>query len=421
MSRGHSEAEKLLASQIAYLNINPGPGGHPVNIYEWIKQQEAILSHSDAPGASDQLGAIRAIREIIDDPGSGITWEEFSKWTVVDSCDHNNTTGMYASLIDPGDGSAIIGFRGTENYSPEQVRHDVSEADLMLLNNELTGQQADAEAYTRYIYEKYGDQYEYYDTSGHSLGGNLAEHSYITAPDGMSMGEASNIDGPGYSEEYILTHWSQIQERADGVYHYGASTVGVLLFILPGTHYAYIESEGENFDKHMAGNIVLEDGKFKLTSIEELGPVAGILSVISKTAELTTTQLFTVVAAALISIAVAGVTALQNAGEWLADKINDLLSAKAEFSVNLPALYDTADSFSRSSHEERSIAREVRNVANNLQYFSESAFFFRNELQIIAALIENDAGSSGAMADALRGCAENYARTDSAVGGRLTM
>jgi len=116
---------------------------------------------------------------------------------------------------------------------------------LGLLNSTLTPQQAVAERYVRKLYEKYGDEYTHFGMTGHSLGGNLAEHATITAPDYMrkKIDRCVNLDGPGFSEQYLLAHASDIQKSKGKIDHYQWSFVGTLLNTVPGTNYRTVEAD----------------------------------------------------------------------------------------------------------------------------------------------------------------------------------
>jgi hypothetical protein len=74
--------------------------------------------------------------------------------------------------------------------------------------------------------------------SGHSLGGNLAEHAAIaSALYGFFRGkvtQCANYDGPGHSDEYIERYGPQIEEMAGIMTDYQWSMVGNMLLPLPG-------------------------------------------------------------------------------------------------------------------------------------------------------------------------------------------
>ena len=66
----------------------------------------------------------------------------------------------------------MIANRGSESYDLEQLFKDWIVADIGLLNHALTTQQARATIYMQELWEKYGDQYDSFSVTGHSLGGN---------------------------------------------------------------------------------------------------------------------------------------------------------------------------------------------------------------------------------------------------------
>ena len=58
--------------------------------------------------------------------------------------------------------------------------------------------------------------------TGHSLGGGLATHSAITAPEGMQekIDRVVSFDGPGFSDEYLKAHQKEIRRIKDRLEHF---------------------------------------------------------------------------------------------------------------------------------------------------------------------------------------------------------
>lgn len=132
-------------------------------------------------------------------------------------------------LLETDSGHAIIAFRGSESKDYNQVLKDWINADFGLLMARDTVQQKNAADYMAEINQKYS--YPYYAVTGHSLGGNLAEHAAIAAPDDMRgrIYQAVSFDGPGYSGEYIERNKDLIARVAHPVVHYRWSLIGALL------------------------------------------------------------------------------------------------------------------------------------------------------------------------------------------------
>ena len=114
-----------------------------------------------------------------------------------------------------------------------------------------------AEQYMRDIYRKYGNEFNSYSTTGHSLGGNLAEHAVITAPDGMrgKIDGSVNLDGPGFSNQYLTAHANDIKKSKGLLTHYQWSWCGRLFNAVPGSYYQTVEAQTP--DK---GNLLLSMG-----------------------------------------------------------------------------------------------------------------------------------------------------------------
>lgn len=182
----------------------------------------------------------------------------YSNWKIVDYKNGNEENGFCAITIETDANSAIIGFRGSENGIGNVIKGDEIAiddwvlADLGLLDSECTSQQVSATEYMEKISKK--TNYSDYVTCGHSLGGNLAIHALLTAPDNMNIVSGYGLDSPGYSDEYLSLHSESISENAQKIHHYQWSLVGGLLNNIPGENYSFIETkseaQGKVFDKH---------------------------------------------------------------------------------------------------------------------------------------------------------------------------
>ncbi|MBR2675250.1 MAG: DUF2974 domain-containing protein [Mogibacterium sp.] len=428
MKSAHSDAELLLATQIAYLNINPNKNGDSVNVSSWINGQKASLEHMKANGGltsqqQRQLNTIYNIEQITSrEDFKNVEWES---WAVVDACDHSSggqifESGMYASLIETGDGDAIVGFRGSESYDDISALKDWGLADLGLHNSTETWQQKDAEAYMNRLYEQYGDRYDSFDATGHSLGGNLAEHAIITASGGMrdKIGRCVNFDGPGYSEEYILTHASAINAMSGKVDHCAWSAVGALLFPLPGSNYRVVfadtpDMQGTEIEnlahRHEVTNLVLVNGE---VIDGERDPLARSLDYASKHFEILDSVLIPLpIRIILLASTVVSAAILTKIGSIY----HSLIEVPAEYYVNPAALTEVSDEFRRASSRIRDIAEEVDAIAGNLHYSAVSGFLISCKLRRMSRSIANDHVSACRLASAINEVSNNYISSDNNV------
>lgn len=153
----------------------------------------------------------------------------YGDWRVADVKDENKAAGFYGILLETDPQHAIIAFRGSESTDYNQFLKDWINADFGLLMDKNTVQQNLAAEFLAEINRRFS--YSQYAVTGHSLGGNLAEHAAITAPDDMrlQLSQVVSFDGPGYSEEYMLRNKELIDKVKYPIVHYRWSMVGALL------------------------------------------------------------------------------------------------------------------------------------------------------------------------------------------------
>lgn len=422
MSSAHTDAELLLSAQIAYLNITPGPGGHSRSIKDWMDSTYKTLNSSD-PADKCQMDAIDNIRSMLaSEEYSGI---DFDSWMVVDACDHNggSGSGMYSMLIDTGDGDAVIAFRGSENYDTEQMMKDWGCADAGLFNNTLTGQQADAQEYARRVMEKYGDRYDSFDVTGHSLGGNLAEHAAITIAEEYreKIGRAVNFDGPGFSDEYIIAHAAGIAAMADKVEHDAWSIVGSLLIPLPGTKYQVIDAatpDGDLMARHTITNVTLKDGHV----VEgERDPLAEGAYYVSKVIEIAATSVLSIQISAALLVLSYGIQVLGNGINWIIEQIKELFAEKVEYTVQTAALGAVTEELSDLARLENRVSEEVMQIGNGIIYESMGGCYCKNKIRNIAGAIACDADASRRLERAVSNCRQRYEDTDGRAASALSL
>ena len=236
----YTDAEMMIATQIAYLIYNDKGNDRGKSVGVLV---ESILKNNGTYDASTGTyvlkegitGVEKAQFETaqniwkLSEQNNVVSWRQ---WKIVNRCDQEQGSGYYGCLIDTGDGGAIIGCRGSESCNTEQTVKDWIIADVGRVDNELTDQQADATKYMEELYYgKYLDKYDHISITGHSLGGSLAMHSAISAPEGMQdkIDRVTSFDGPGFSDEYLKAHKEGIERVKEKIDHYEWSWVGSLL------------------------------------------------------------------------------------------------------------------------------------------------------------------------------------------------
>lgn len=175
-------------------------------------------------------------------------------WKIVQVHDTNQKNGFYGCVIDTGNNNGIIGFRGSEGMGTiEGAKLDWAEADLALLSSLQTNQQMEAEEFMKEVSGL--NNFKSLTITGHSLGGNLAEHAMITAEKCgvINVSRCISFDGPGFSTEYVAFHGKEINSVSSKMYHYRWSGIGNILQDLPGVHYETLKVKKGNFFDSLIG------------------------------------------------------------------------------------------------------------------------------------------------------------------------
>lgn len=257
MGRQFSDAEKILASELSYLDFD---GYEGYDLGTLVKNTNSVWNATKNPDSK-----LKAQKELVDSilskaERNGVS--DWQNWTIETVCNRNDESGYYGLLIDTGEGNAIVASRGSEFESGQFVRDWISN-DVMFFNGDgTTSQEQDAEKFMESIWYKYGEKYESFTVTGHSLGGHLATHMAITAPRAMQekINEVLSIDGPWFSEEYADKYKEQIDRMAPKMAHYKYSLVGGLLTPLPGVKERVICSNEDNIiERHSMKTIELDD------------------------------------------------------------------------------------------------------------------------------------------------------------------
>lgn len=229
----YTDRDLMVATQIAYYDFTKeqlAERGGSATVRELLNDgTEFRKLESKVNLAEEGLKRIMAAKDLELCESIAGSGSRYGDWKILDVKNTNEETGFYAVLLETDSGHAIIAFRGSESKDYNQVLKDWINADFGLLMARDTVQQKNAADYMAEINQKYS--YPYYAVTGHSLGGNLAEHAAIAAPDDMRgrIYQAVSFDGPGYSGEYIERNKDLIARVAHPVVHYRWSLIGALL------------------------------------------------------------------------------------------------------------------------------------------------------------------------------------------------
>lgn len=430
-----SDIRMMIATQVAYLD-----GDENMSVGELIHR--IISNYAGCVDLSEKQKAQLETAGYIKSQIEEHDLQDCYRWIIQAVCDENAKTGFYGCLIDTRDGEAILGFRGSEMIG-NQGSKDWIETNLALLNGISTRQHRSTEEFTRYIYDRYGDAYHHYNFTGHSLGGNLAEHAAITAPDGMPIHRCMNLDGPGYSDEYIFFHGPDILRNGQYIDHYQYSLVGSLLFPLPGTRYrtirAHNDKESELLSsliwRHHTRNIEFdENGNVQQGESDFLSDVlAGISSRLTKSVELFCT--FCPEFAARYHILLHEVEILleikkqaehlvesvqtelqtlqQNIENWFRNMSGVTLTGEYEININYVTglgngMEDVARKLAR-------ISRDISEISDKLHYHSLSGSYYKSRLKNIDGSVNRNSRKALALGEAACNCAQYCAGSDAQV------
>ena len=446
-----SDVQMSLAAEIAYLDANMGSVNNGSSAKESVNVMnlvdDIINNYQGRDNLSEsqksQLNTAMDIKEMVE---KNNLQNEVSSWKIVNSQDNNTDSGFYGCLIETGDNEAIVAFRGSENYDA-QVLHDWGEADFNLLDNPMTRQQKEAQDFTRMMYEQYGDKYSY-SFSGHSLGGNLAQHAYITAPSGMNVNRCTSWDGPGFSDEYIAAHLPQIMQRGSGIDHYQWSLVGAVLHPLPGAHFQTIQAENaapgdgllDNWFglkplilRHLMAHVQFdENGQVIPGTMDPLAMVAGY---ITKILEHNPVLAFYVgvgrTVAMVIQLIAEGdaylIEYFKNLGidffEKTVELINNALQNlkyfvngvrfTGEYDIEISIVNSLGNEMNEVSRNVQRISDEVSDISNQLRYNSMSGSYYKSRLRSSSSRLVQSVQKAVSLSEAAHTCAD-YAKNSDA-------
>ena len=409
----NSDPKMVIASLTAYLDAGIGMSGVEISLDDLMQR---IRSNPDTSDYSKhEKDIVNQIDALIDEHKVS----ECRQWKIISEGDENQRNGFYGCMIETEDNKALFAFRGSENAdNAGNLINDWIAGDLALLNGVETYQQHRACKFVDSMYNKYGDRYQYSFT-GHSLGGNLAEHAFITAPKGMKLGRCLNVDGPGFSDEYITAHAIQIAERANMIDHYQASLVGSLLFPLPGSNYKSIQVDEDKmeenkdkddpFKRHSLKYMKIENGSFQSGNMD---PLSSAFSIISKGLELSWTYilmsspvlagLWIVVqkgiplvmelkglAETTMKAVVSGIQAIGKAmNNWFQSMFG--VHYTGEFEIDHAYINSVGSSLDQLSGRLQQISNEVEDITRSLRYNSLSGSYYKSSFNRISGQIARD-------------------------------
>ena len=232
------------ATQIAYADLQEAfevceekGGTAPFTIKELVEVSNNLPESELSTVSKDRINSL---------PEEMYEWKIVKVWDENESGNPAEDIGFYGCLIETDDNNAIMAFRGSEsmeNYF--NLLHDWTEADLRLLNSIQTKQQAKAEEIVKELNDgNLLNKYENLAVTGHSLGGNLADHFTISSANYENVSnkitQSVSFDGPNFSNEYIAAHREQIQKVSGKMKHYRWSVVSSLLHPLPGVEQEFL-------------------------------------------------------------------------------------------------------------------------------------------------------------------------------------
>ncbi len=413
----YTDEQMVIASQIAYMDfINEDylySGSY--TIMELLERETLVGSEKHKEDAAD---LIRRIQE-------GSSTQECGNWRLRDIRNDQHGSGMYACVVETGEGEAIIAFRGSESDTLENKIKDWGVSDFGLLNNVLTPQQAAAEKYMKDIYKKYGDQYNSFGVTGHSLGGNLAEHATITASDGMrnKIDQCVNLDGPGFSNNYMIAHASDINKSKGIITHYQWSLVGTLLNPVPGSRYQTVQADTPNKESYLSSVVWRHDTHN--VNYDEYGNVingskdelAAIADPISKQLDF---SIFTALPIlALNAVVLNNLDKLRDTFVNLWEQWQEIRNGiqDAQFEVKPDTLNMRLGQLEDTSAKLNRISEEVEQIRKQLEYDSLAAGYIKLKLWSISNKIENDADKIGGFCETGIECSQYYSACENKIAG----
>nr|WP_288858790.1 Mbeg1-like protein [uncultured Faecalicatena sp.] len=403
----YRDIQMIIASQIAYMDFDRDAVDSGTYTVKELLDMELEGSQGERRDT---------IQKLLDRIAENSITQECGNWKIKDIRDNQSTSGMYACLLDTGDGNALVAFRGSESDNLSNVCKDWIQSDFGLINSVLTPQQITAEQYMRDIYQKYGKEFTSFSTTGHSLGGNLAEHAVITAPDGMrnKIDCCVNLDGPGFSNQYLTAHANDIQKSQGQIKHYQWSWCGRLFNVVPGSYYQTIKAQTP--DK---GILLLSMGwrhdTYNVVEFDENGNAipgkpdwfAIAVDPLAKTIDYS----FFLISGGTIGILYNTIDAIKDGLEGLWRKWEEIRMSywrQAEFELNAYAVEREIEQLSDIIPQMREIVERIEQIQRELAFQSIAAGYVKVKLWSTANHIGQDAKKMEGLCRAGKECTQCY-------------
>ncbi|MBQ0027960.1 MAG: DUF2974 domain-containing protein [Lachnospiraceae bacterium] len=459
----YSDEQMMMATQVAYLDFKNNSGKCNQNVQEAI---DAYISEHCTYDSSGNLclkdaysgdkyveKQFEVVSNIVDLQNSSDGRINLNEWTIKNVCNDEHGTGYVGMLIDTGDGNAIIGNRGSESYDAEQLAKDWGIADIGLLESKLTTQQERAQKYMEELWYTYGDEYDSYSVTGHSLGGNLSEHMAINAPAAMreKIDHIISFDGPGFSDEYIKKNLDRINNMAGKMDRYQWSWVSALLLPLPGVTDRIIKAHNEKgkifpvnlFYRHdthnveFDGNGNVQDGDESSLSqllgpiveyIEKAGddPVQDILSLLGFT-------LAAVAGCKVVAFAIAAVYGLKliiaavqlfvsvasSIGEFIQNIYYNYIAPQVSgiYEVSISSMRACKADMLQDIRSMEALNASIDSLAKSIRYDSATSSYYKSRLLLAQNSLENNINKIKKLVNKLDTYANKYSSVDSRVAG----
>ena len=256
---GYTDKELRDATQIAYMDLNEG--------YKELVRLKVKPPYTIRQIINNTIN-LKKRAQLENKIKEGDISIDLDSWKITQIHDTNKDNGFYGCIIETAEKEAIVAFRGSESTTDAQFEYDWINADIGLLNNNRTPQQAEVDVFLSAMKENgYLDKYTYVASTGHSLGGNLSDYFTIKAANDFSdkIKQSVNFDGPGFSKEFLEDNKKEINVMSEIMKHYQWSAVGNLLFPVPGVEFVTTDIKNysdtstylqNDFDKEYLYNLI---------------------------------------------------------------------------------------------------------------------------------------------------------------------
>ena len=210
-----NEKDQLVATQLAYAHLNTAVAEIIQNRSMQTKNDPITVDEALEYALNNDIQLFSETQRFFSLDENGKVkyedgYEHIANWEILSAVDDKGNTGFAACILDTGD-ARILACRGSESMEDLlNLKEDWVEADLMLLNSEMTKQEG---ALANYMRENAALLSERpWVSTGHSLGGALADFAAVmsvelTDRDGNKIGINNysgtiNFDGPNHSFEF---------------------------------------------------------------------------------------------------------------------------------------------------------------------------------------------------------------------------